>query len=522
MASPPTSDRIGFLDPAGNAIDAPVEWTPAHIRLRIPQAEWHHARLTVQGQPVPLSLRVLGGTPRVVADWPRSGPGRYAIALGAPWNETVTIVIQPAKIGASAYATLLDDLERRLPAAIALGLQKLGGMAGLTLLPPEETTEIEEYQRLKRAVQGTPAHAGLEPVLHRLAEDPHHILRMEERWVRRERVRRPSTTRLVQALTRSGNLTEAGDPVRMVDLVSRHTVDIYENRLTLLYWQLVDRRLRRLERIASAPLRPEATALRLVLDRARRAARFLDEVTLPRHVPQHVSMVLLKRAEYRSVLEGYLELQRRLAVRLESPLLESPLENLPALYQLWGTLIVLDALVAMADELGYRAGPQRLFRHGAGEVFIEVVPDGRPVVTLVHEASGTRVELIPERSFGTTAPLRSISFTQRPDVVVTIQRPSQPVELVLFDPKYKLDGDLIEGETADGRPKKVDIDKMHAYRDAIRDADGQRVVSSAAILYPGPDVRYGDRIGAIRAIPGDDATLYDRTREILREALGPR
>jgi hypothetical protein len=36
----------------------------------------------------------------------------------------------------------------------------------------------------------------------------------------------------------------------------------------------------------------------------------------------------------------------------------------------------------------------------------------------------------------------------------------------------------------EGKPKKVDIDKMHAYRDAIRDADDYRVVRFAGILYP--------------------------------------
>lgn len=72
----------------------------------------------------------------------------------------------------------------------------------------------------------------------------------------------------------------------------------------------------------------------------------------------------------------------------------------------------------------------------------------------------------------------------------------------MFDPKYKLEGEVIEGIAPDGKPKKVDIDKMHAYRDAIRDEQGRRVVDYAAILFPGPEVRYDDGLEALSAVPG--------------------
>jgi predicted component of viral defense system (DUF524 family) len=91
----------------------------------------------------------------------------------------------------------------------------------------------------------------------------------------------------------------------------------------------------------------------------------------------------------------------------------------------------------------------------------------------------------------------------------------------LFDPKYKLEGELIEGESADGKPKKTDIDKMHAYRDAVRGEDGIRVVRYAAILYPGPEVRYSEGLEALRAYPGADQDLEKRIRILLRRALRP-
>jgi predicted component of viral defense system (DUF524 family) len=60
---------------------------------------------------------------------------------------------------------------------------------------------------------------------------------------------------------------------------------------------------------------------------------------------------------------------------------------------------------------------------------------------------------------------------------------------------------------------------MHAYRDAIRDLTGERVVEYAAVLYPGPESRYGDGIEALSARPLDTASLEQRLRELLTTAL---
>jgi predicted component of viral defense system (DUF524 family) len=72
--------------------------------------------------------------------------------------------------------------------------------------------------------------------------------------------------------------------------------------------------------------------------------------------------------------------------------------------------------------------------------------------------------------------------------------------VLIFDPKYKLDSEQ-SGEQPKAKPKKADIDAMHAYRDAIRDEQGHRVVQYAAILYPGPTVTYTRNLEAIEADP---------------------
>lgn len=63
---------------------------------------------------------------------------------------------------------------------------------------------------------------------------------------------------------------------------------------------------------------------------------------------------------------------------------------------------------------------------------------------------------------------------------------------------------------------------MHAYRDAIRAADGTLVVQYAATLYPGQTKNYDDGLAAIRAYPTDEAPLEQELRTVLGHALTPR
>jgi len=63
--------------------------------------------------------------------------------------------------------------------------------------------------------------------------------------------------------------------------------------------------------------------------------------------------------------------------------------------------------------------------------------------------------------------------------------------------------DETEVDLGGTKPKKVDIDKMHAYRDSIRDVWDNRIVSYAAILYPGKTVEFGSGLAAISTRPFD-------------------
>jgi hypothetical protein len=523
MALPPTSDAqlIRLIDVAGNPLGVPREWTTHWVEVAIPVEAWGVAELWRGTEPMPLTLRRIGGEVRVVAEWPRSGTGNYELRLISQSAQSrLLLTVRPEKLTPSSYAQLLEDLETRIPASVAVGLQRIGGLSGLELLPPQESTIAEEIHRLRRAITGTAQRRGLADVLRDLARDPYRVLASQELWVRRGSARRPHPARLVQALTRASNIAVDKKPLRVLDKRVTPDVDVYENRLVKAFAHQVERRLHRVRRLELSPtFQAEVETLAQRLRFAKRQASFLMDVGELDHIPDRMTMVLLMHPLYRATLEGYLDFQRRLTIRLDTDALDSPLENVPYLYQIWGTLMVLQVLLSIGEDCGYRLTQQRLVGRDGGGAFVRVLPDGKPALTMLQLDTRTEVRLIPERSYSVGPGLRSITYSQRPDVAIEVRAVGERPRVYLFDPKYKLDVEVLEGLSYDGKPKKIDIDKMHAYRDAIRATDGERVVEYAAILYPGPEVIFAGGIEALHADPGNQGSLRSKLSLVIGRLL---
>ena len=485
------------------------------MELPFPADRWEDVEAHVQEQRTAVFVTRLAGRTRVLIDWPRANAGHYEIrARCGTDTHRRTVSIAPSKLSDEALAILLHDLEERLPIQVALALQRLGAFTGVGITPPDDATVASELLRLERAVDGTSERPGLAAVLRQLGQQHHRMLVPFELPVSSVRARHPEPSRLHQALHPT-NLMQgipAGErivPRTVIDRRVRHSADVYENRLVKLYWHQVASRLRRFRRHvpAGGEVAARAAALEASLLQARAQASFLDEVTLPDVLPTKPTMVLLSVQPYRAALEGFLEFNRSYSVRLEDPALDAPFENIPYLYQQWGYLMVAHVLLHVGAELGFELEAQSLVRRDAAGLFTNLTSGGVPTVTLIHRGTRRTARLYSERSYGATGSLRSISFTQRPDVSVLLETPGERPQLLLFDAKYKLEGDASPPEpNADpvtlGLPKKVDIDKMHAYRDALRDERGRHIVRHAAILYPGRTVAYTAGLAAIGAVPG--------------------
>jgi predicted component of viral defense system (DUF524 family) len=523
MASPPTSS-LRFVTLDGVPLPEPVEWTPCFIELGVPAALLTDVVVERNDTALTVAVRELDGDVRVLAEWPRSPTGRYDVAFWcapAGINERATATVRPAKLSERAYSKLLEDLELRLPASIAVGLSTHGALAGIQLLPPAESTLEQELLRVRRAVRGQVGRPGLAAALRRVAEDPYRSLVGTELWVQRERARRLDPTRLGQLLTRAGNLTSDGRPRRVPEIRVEETVDVYENRLVRAFYDQVSHRIRLLGDATSpnAVASGELASLHADLVGARRSADFLDDVGQLVRAPAEVTMVLLKRPEYRAILEGWLEFRRSSVVRLDEPSLDAPLKNLPQLYETWGVLRLIDVVLSQAGSHGFDLRSERIaVRHTSG-LFIRVLKDGKPALTF-EDAQGNVLRVTPQRRYGKSGELRSISFNQVPDVVLELERSDGSVDIWLFDPKYKLDSEDAKADAPPGgAPVKTDIDAMHAYRDAIRDQAGTARVRYAAILYPGPSVAYSNGLAAIRAHPLGDSELRRHLVDVVRRCM---
>lgn len=525
MASSPIS-RLSFFSSEGEPLAAPLEWSPCLVAIECDAAEWRQPRLSCNDVPISLFVGDLEGRDRVLGHWPRSGAGHYELKLAwadGSWREKEICTVEPRKLDRSAIEAMLDDLNTRLPASIAIALRRAGALSGIEIVPPAETTLAEEVHRLSRAVDGTETRAGLAKVLHVLSERHHRVLRPRERWVGRHQVRRIDPVRLAQAFGRGSSVVSEGLPLVVPERPVAHSPDIYENRLLKSFHEQIDVRLRIViktlkRRNSREAVIREVEGLLARLVSARRQAAFLDEVAPLSEPPSRVSMLLLRQAEYRATMQALIEFRRRSLVLLDEPAVDAPLENLPFLYQSWGVLEILSVVLDLAADLDYEVLSQRLAVKAQGELWVRLLRDGEPVAELAHPASDTVVRLTPQRRYAARrSALRSVSFEQIPDVAVEIERDGEVVVFV-FDPKYKLYGD--DGsEASSSRPKKEDVDAMHAYRDAIRGAAGKRVVQHAALLYPGLTRHYGTGISALQAQPGTHEELRSEVRSVLAPAL---
>ncbi len=494
-----STSELAFRLPDGEAVEAPLEWTPAEIQLPIEPELL--ARVTMLRGDVPLSLAVRHRQGRlcVFGDWPRSGPGHYRLScpqIGRHWMVTV----RSRKISPASLEQMMEDLQFGLLASIGLALQKMGGLFGVKVLPPDRSTLAGEVVRLERAVEA------LTEILPEVGRDPHGMLMPFGVVVPCARARRPTVRGLQQAFRSGGNFDADGTLLRVEDGRVELTWDVMENRLLR---SLVDQVGRRLQRVARHVL---VETLQRRLRKAMQGARFLAGVRSLNGPPSGTSMVLLKRPPYRRALRLLQQLRDEPALDLREPALEAPLENLPALYECWGVMQALQALCDLALESGYVVTQQRLVHLANGQPFFQVVRDGRPAVIL-RNAAGTRIKAIPQRRYARgEEKLRTLSFAQIPDLAIEREEADGSVSVIILDPKYKLDG----GEDL---PQKVDIDKMHAYRDAIRDEHGRHVVRTAGILYPGRTVKYDDSVLALRALPGDSESLRSGLMELLAAFL---
>jgi predicted component of viral defense system (DUF524 family) len=214
--------------------------------------------------------------------------------------------------------------------------------------------------------------------------------------------------------------------------------------------------------------------MRALLETARRVAPLRDAGRLSQ-VPLG-STVLQRRRGYSDVLHHFVRMRHAAkGLPFSSEAFEALLESrdVAHIYELW-------TFFRVVEELGTILGPS---------TFAEVPTRTKlgVVVKRLEVAWGREVRAIYKQGFS-AADGTSYSLDYEPDVSLYVDG-----KLHLFDAKFRLERPANGGDNASFR--QADLDKMHAYRDAIRGA------RSAWVLYPGTEAIYYDAASSCSVVP---------------------
>jgi len=522
MESSPTS-RISFSNETGAVTATPIEGQKCQIDIHLPAEYFNATSLKLSNVTLPIRLEQTTLGPRMRAVWPSCGPGNYELALiCGQFNETRPITIMPRQFTEAEYRRVLYELTELLPESIATHIQNSGGPSIASLEPDATTNPEQEYFKLRNAITGTKERPGVLQFLPAIQRDCHQVLLTRHVLAKASKARRPDIAAMVNAFSLPDNMTERGTIKNVFDTSVERSFNTYENRLVKAYLQAVHSRMSRLQAALESkpsPIAKNLEALFVSFRQARSRATFLSEVKTPFVSLSHITMVLLKKPAYRAVLEGYLELLKQSAVRLEEQALNTPLNEFPYLYKVWGTLKVINVLLQLCGESGYRCVSHGILDRDKWGPFVQLVADGKAAVEMVHPG-GMRIKLVPMKTDVTSASIPGAHPEQRPFLAIEIFTPGKQPSVIFFDTKYKVGVEGSENAISIDTMKE-DILKMLISLNTTRSAEEALYVQYAAILYPGLRNTFSPQVEALPAHPSGGTTLENIIHDVLLRAIKP-
>jgi len=322
-------------------------------------------------------------------------------------------------------------------------------------------------------------------------------------------------------------------PEKVISRRTEVSYDVFENRLlkrflmmlmevTALYSKMVEVELQRKMSGAThnqagidslSKLLSEANQLKtrvsLLLDYA-----FLQDVQ-PTMRLTHVTPTLEREVNYRRFYQIYQDFIWRPYFQT-SDVFKLGIRDLPTIYEIWCTLFLCETVLGLVNRHWILKTQNIFTKHRLGYAF-DIKRRG-PLLSLKQNLR--RINVYFQRAFTPNSqPYRSYTHTQRPDITVEIISVDSS-RLLIFDPKYRYS--LQFGEDPESA-----VNKMHVYKDSIRDLEGNKVVSKAYVLYPGKvgqPLKEGDMefkvgaseiIGAVALRPTFQEELKIRKEKIL-------
>jgi predicted component of viral defense system (DUF524 family) len=316
-------------------------------------------------------------------------------------------------------------------------------------------------------------------------------------------------------------------PAEAMEERKHHTVDTNENRFIKHFLQSVQRRLQGLAEAmkgkSNGYLNPDieislkkmGKGLALFL-----SDPFWSDVGAMRFIPVG-SQILQRRDGYRQLFRLYSLLQLATHCHFNDDDFQNLLEtkDTPTLFEYWSFFVIKDILDKRNKRVSCRTvvTTDPLIQKLIEGICIEY--EGGISLWFNRTSPGSP-GYIPSEYPENIAPNESYSHTLRPDIVI-----SRGDDMLIFDAKYKGQRGGFYGEGGDGTIstcKFEDIDKMHTYREAIRNVYG------AYIIYPGEEAKvypaHNSRglyqgVGALPLKPDDSALPLRRHLEDIERII---
>jgi uncharacterized protein len=427
------------------------------------------------------------------------------------------VVIRNRKIAEPQYQAMLDAVVAKV-ASLIFGFAQPTGQNVQRGQPGKDVAYLEMCFLRMALLREKP---DIDAIAGAILADPHRVFQRVRRVRRTEDVAEVNPEAWPELATRTQALCRiaAGHPLTATALgTSLHrasgqwlfprelvveekqqSVDTPENRFVKHFLGVLLHKVRVFQEIiGTAPGGALNQELALEMQDLERRLRRFAQAALWRDVgPMRFfpasSQVLQRREGYRSLFRLHALLALRTQCRFTLPDFARILEtkDTPTLYEYWAFFVVKDALDA------------RLRQHSLHVVHSEDQRERCMSHELVLGYEGD-LRLCFNRTF--FAPGQSYSHPLRPDITI-----EQGDHRLILDAKFKGAGSGFYGvEAEDGtiqRWREEDIDKMHAYRDAIAGVQG------AFILYPGletalftPPEQSFPGVGALALRPGEQAS----------------
>ena len=425
---------------------------------------------------------------------------------------SANLPIRPAKLDyENDYQTMRDEIQH-IARALVFALPKhaqihtqLTGKRGtpvdfLQLVEQQSTHLIQTLQAiLKRPHRQLTSHTETRPISLATGRDPNaltHLARNTTHWTTSPKTQLKPFS--IQNLT---HLQETQRHPTTNTAVNRHLISNL-HQLT-----------RRLRAITQHPK----------TDPCRQLHKRLQQIL------RHRTFHNIPRAQCNDAIPIYLDDRYQTAFILIQNLNHAPIEggpfdlsyrDTPTLYEYWTYF----TLIQTFQRLGFSPQVDKNLFHLTQRGIILSPTQGEP--SAIHlQNNTTHIRCLYNPTY-TAASGRSLTHDLRPDIVIEIQ--TQTTRTVhAFDAKYRR-----EDHKGYWIPLREDIDKMHAYRDAVGQViqdNFQRTLKSAIVFFPAENnIPYQTHaffkslphgIGGLPLLPGDSNTLNILSNHITHHIL---